>query len=481
MANPNRAQEIAQAAILLPSQDIRAHFLDLICGDDDDLRRQVNDRLARVEGATTKSQPVWGIQNTKITQVSANKTQAQQDLPVDTVARERMGTIIGGRYTLVTQLGQGGMGTVWLAEQTSPILRRVAIKLILPDLVSNRVLSRFEAERQALALMDHPNIARVFDAGATLNGRPFFAMELVEGTNLTEFCDARKLSIPERIDLFLQVCRAIQHAHQKGIIHRDLKPSNILVTSTDGAPVPKVIDFGLAKAIGTGILGDSSKSSTLGRIVGTPLYMSPEQASGAYPVDTRTDIYSLGVVLYELLCGTPPIDPNLLKNQNNRFEDVIRLVCQDMPPLPSERAMLAFQQSQIAQRRQATASQLRQQLQGELDVIVMKALQKDPNQRYASIAEFAAELERFRNHEAVLLLSDSRWYRWKKYTRRNRAMVLGSLVALLALVASVTVSTWALWQALQARDAAVNQSQQTLQEVQVLRQELEQLRRGGNP
>jgi eukaryotic-like serine/threonine-protein kinase len=464
VAEQGRTLEIAQAAMLLPSQEVRALFLDAICGDDDELRQRVEAKLSEAEASPTRSQPVVGLQSTNITNADVGHTHGP-DARIDPVPRERMGTIIGGRYTLVAQLGHGGMGTVWLAEQTTPLLRRVAIKLIRPDLVSNRVLSRFEAERQALAMMDHPNIAKVFDAGTTMNGRPFFVMELVEGTSLTEFCDARRLTILQRIELFLQVCRAVQHAHQKGIIHRDLKPSNILVSASDGVPVPKVIDFGLAKAVGTGILGDGSKSSTLGRIVGTPMYMSPEQASGAYPVDTRTDIYSLGVVLYELLSGSTPIEPQLLKN-NNKFEDVIRMVCQETAPLPSERSTLAYQVGNIATRRQSDPYSLKRTLQGELDAIISKAMEKEPNSRFNSVAELEAELLRHINHEAIQLLSHSRWYRFRKYVRRNRAWVLVGTAIAIALLVGLASSTWGLVQAIEARDRAIEEAQHSAQQLQ---------------
>jgi eukaryotic-like serine/threonine-protein kinase len=464
----SRTVEITQAALLLPTAEIRAAFLDAMCGQDAELRDRVESRLVQVEVATTRSQQVLPIQVAGPTHIEQDHTHENEE-SMDPVIRERMGTIIGGRYTLVCELGHGGMGTVWLAEQTSPILRRVAVKLIKPELVSSRVLARFDAERQALALMDHPNIAKVFDAGTTVSGRPFFVMELVEGTNLTDFCDARRLTIRQRIELFIQVCRAIQHAHQKGIIHRDLKPSNILVSAADGVPVPKVIDFGLAKAIGTGLLGDSAKSSTLGRIVGTTLYMSPEQASGAKGIDTRTDVYALGVVLYELLSGTTPIEPMRLK-QTNSLEQVINVICNESVILPSERSTIAFQQTQIAPRRQTNPKQLKESLQGELDLIILKALAKSPEDRYAGVAEFEAELTRYLNQEPILILSGSRWYRLQKYARRNRTTLVTITIALLALLIGLASSTWGMVQAIQTRDAALDSEQRAVHKLHELEQ-----------
>ncbi len=280
------------------------------------------------------------------------------------------GTLLAGRYKLLEAIGEGGMGTVWVAEQTEPVRRKVAIKLVKPGMDSRQVLARFGAERQALALMDHPNIAKVLDGGLTEQGRPFFAMEYVKGVPLTEYCDQARLSLRERLNLFVPVCQAVQHAHQKGIIHRDLKPSNILICLYDGKPVPKVIDFGLAKALHQS-LTEQTLHTAHGLIVGTPLYMSPEQAEhNNLDVDTRTDIYSLGVILYELLTGTTPLQRQQL--QEAAFNEMLRLIKEVEPPKPSTRLSGSASLPSIAAQRSVEPNHLRKSLTGDLDWIVMK-------------------------------------------------------------------------------------------------------------
>ena len=309
------------------------------------------------------------------------------------------GQIIAGRYKLLDVLGEGGMGTVYRAEQTEPVKRQVAVKLIKIGMDSRAVLARFDAERQALALMDHPNIARVYDGGTTATGQPFFVMELVSGVPITEYCDRQRLSVQARLELFVAVCQAVQHAHQKGIIHRDLKPSNVIVIEVDGRPTPKVIDFGVAKATEFKLTDQSL--SDAGAIVGTPAYMSPEQADpSSMDIDTRTDIYTLGVILYELLAGSPPIDAKQF--QRRAFLEMLRIVREVDPPRPSTKVSTAEALPSIAASRDIEPSQLKRTLRGDLDWIVMKALEKDRGRRYETANGFAADVLRHLSHEPVL-------------------------------------------------------------------------------
>ncbi|HEY1376349.1 MAG TPA: serine/threonine-protein kinase, partial [Gemmataceae bacterium] len=317
-ADPRRVKDLFAAALDAPDPAARAALLDRECGGDAELRRRLDVLLAAHDHpAPAVDRPLAG---------------GTIDDPADVA-----GTVIAGRYKLLEEIGEGGMGTVWMAEQRQPVKRLVALKLIKPGMDSRAVLARFEAERQALALMDHPNIAKVLDGGTTETGRPYFVMELVKGLPLTAYCDDRRLSVRDRLDLFAQVCSAVQHAHQKGIIHRDLKPSNVLVTEHDGTPVPKVIDFGLAKALhGPQALTEKTLHTSFGAVVGTPLYMAPEQVGiNALDVDTRTDIYALGVILYELLTGTTPI--SRLQLREAAWEEMRRLIRAQEPPRPSTR------------------------------------------------------------------------------------------------------------------------------------------------
>lgn len=348
------------------------------------------------------------------------------------------GTIIAGRYTLLKKIGEGGMGAVFRASQTEPVKREVALKLIKTGMDSRAVLARFEAERQALALMDHPNIARIFDGGLTPTGQPFFVMELVDGPPITEFCDAHRLTIDARLRLFVAVCQAVQHAHQKGIIHRDLKPGNVLVADVDGYPTPKVIDFGVAKATEQR-LTDLSLAET-GAIVGTPAYMSPEQADPtALGIDTRTDVYALGVILYELLVGSQPLAA--AQFHRGALLEMLRMVREVNPPRPSTRLSTADGLPNIAAARNTEPAKLAKLLRGELDWVVLKALEKDRDRRYESATAFARDVERYLADEVVEARPPSTGYRARKFVARNRVSVGAAGAVLLALVAGVIGTT----------------------------------------
>jgi WD40 repeat protein/serine/threonine protein kinase len=375
----------------------------------------------------------------------------QQDPPIQAAtlshdsASERIGMVVAGRYKFLEQIGVGGMGTVWVAEQTQPVRRKVALKLIKAGMDSKTVLARFEAERQALALMDHPNIAKVLDGGTTENGRPYFVMEYVKGIPLTKYCDDARLSIAERLALFMPVCHAVQHAHQKGIIHRDLKPSNILVCLYDGVPLPKVIDFGLAKAMHQS-LTEHTLHTAHGTMMGTPLYMSPEQAElNNLDVDTRTDIYSLGVILYELLTGTTPLERKRFKEA--ALQEMLRLIKEEEPPRPSMRLSGSGSLPTVAAQRKLEPAKLTRLVRGDLDWIVMKALEKERGRRYETANGLSRDIQRYLSDEAVEACPPSRSYRLRKFARKNRAVLLTAaallmlggvaIVALVGLVVSL--------------------------------------------
>jgi WD40 repeat protein len=362
--------------------------------------------------------------------------------PTDAHPAGDVGELIADRYKLLERIGEGGMGTVWLAEQRQPVRRTVAVKLVRAGLDSKQVLVRFEAERQALALMDHPNIARVFDGGLHA-GRPYFVMELVKGVPITVFCDARRLTPRQRLELFVPVCQAIQHAHQKGVIHRDIKPSNVLVALFDDRPVPKVIDFGIAKAAGGG-LTDHTLATGFGAVVGTPEYMSPEQASfNNLDIDTRSDVYGLGVLLYELLTGSTPVDRAALKQA--ALLEVLRVVREVEAPRPSQKLSTAAARASIAAARGTEPARLSKLLKGELDWVVLKALEKDRGRRYESAAGLARDVERYLNDEVVEARPPTVGYRVRKFVRRHKGQVLAA--AALAVIAMTAV-------ALQLRAAA---------------------------
>ncbi|MEW6303261.1 MAG: serine/threonine-protein kinase, partial [Verrucomicrobiota bacterium] len=355
---------------------------------------------------------------------------------------EKVGDRIS-RYKLLQQIGEGGCGVVYMAEQEEPVRRRVALKIIKLGMDTKTVIARFEAERQALAMMDHPNIAKVFDAGATETGRPYFVMELVRGIRITDYCDEQKLSTRGRLDLFIQVCQAIQHAHQKGIIHRDIKPSNILVTINDGVAVPKVIDFGIAKATSGQQLTDKTVFTAFEQFIGTPAYMSPEQAVlTSLDIDTRSDIYALGVLLYELLTGKTPFDAKELLAIG--LDELRRTIRDKEPDRPSTRlsALGGSELSTTAQHRGLDALKLVSELRGDLDWIVMKALEKDRARRYETASGFAADIQRHLNNEPVAACPPSRLYRFQKMARRNKLAFAAGMSVAAALVIGLGVSTW---------------------------------------
>jgi serine/threonine protein kinase/tetratricopeptide (TPR) repeat protein len=451
-ANPHRDVAIFAEAVNLPAVD-RATFLDRACAGDAALRRRV-EVLLQAHDAAHRSAEVAP---------DADATAAggpPPDRTVDAVARtlrgapqEAPGQKIG-HYKLLQKIGEGGCGVVYMAEQEEPVRRRVALKVVKLGMDTREVIARFEAERQALAMMDHPNIAKVFDAGATATGRPFFVMELVRGVPITDYCDQNSLPTADRLQLFTAVCHAIQHAHQKGIIHRDLKPTNILVTLHDGTPVPKVIDFGIAKAT-SGRLTDETVFTAFEQFVGTPAYMSPEQAEmSALDVDTRTDIYSLGVLLYELLTGRTPFDAKTLLQAG--LGEMRRHIREVEPPRPSTRlsTLQGDALDTAARQRQLAAPKLVSLIRGDLDWIVMRCLEKDRARRYETADSLAHDLQRYLQHEPVTACPPSAAYRLRKFVRRNRLAVGAAATVVAALFFGLGFSIWAYFQEKAARREA---------------------------
>jgi eukaryotic-like serine/threonine-protein kinase len=417
MKTQEKVEALFQQALKFKPEE-RSAFLAGACGADAELRARVEE-LLRADAEAGGFLP---------TDLGRQKTIV---IPITEQPGDRI-----GRYKILQQIGEGGCGVVYMAEQEEPVRRRVALKVIKLGMDTKTVIARFEAERQALAMMDHPNIAKVLDAGATENGRPFFVMELVRGVKITDYCDEAKLSTGERLDLFIQVCSAIQHAHQKGIIHRDLKPSNILVTVNDSVPVPKVIDFGIAKATTGQQLTDKTLFTAFEQFIGTPAYMSPEQAvMTSLDIDTRSDIYSLGVLLYELLTGRPPFDPKELLQSG--FDEMRRTIREREPERPSTRlsTMLEADLTSVAFRRHSDAPKLIHMLRGDLDWIVMKALEKDRTRRFETANALAMDIQRYLHSEPVTARPPSNLYRFQKLVHRNRTAfaAMGAVAAALVL------------------------------------------------
>jgi serine/threonine protein kinase len=431
--NP-KANDLFVRAAEIAAPDQRRAFLDEQCAGDEALRRQVEGLLA--ESAKLGSFP----DHPPLTRPVA--TADYQPIT------EGPGTVIGP-YKLLQKIGEGGFGVVYMAEQEKPVRRMVALKIVKPGMDTAQVIARFESERQALALMDHPNIARVLDAGATECGRPYFVMELVKGVPITEFCDKNHLLPEARLKLFIHVCHAVQHAHHKGVIHRDLKPSNVMVTLHDGVPVVKVIDFGVAKAT-VQKLTERTLFTAYGQMIGTPAYMSPEQAEmSGLDIDTRSDIYSLGVLLYELLTGTTPLESKRLRDAG--YAEMQRLICDEEAPRPSTRlSSLGGSATVLAGNRGLDVKRLVQLLAGDLDWIIMKALEKDRNRRYATPGDFAEDIARYLRGDAILARPPSTAYKLKKFAQRNRGAVLTAAAVAAALLVGTVL---AIWQAVAARRA----------------------------
>jgi serine/threonine protein kinase/tetratricopeptide (TPR) repeat protein len=428
----DQLESILAAAVEIADAGRRRAFVENACSGDMELRH-------RVEALIDNH-----FQAGNFLEAPAASLAITASSPVN----ERPGTVIGA-YKLLEQIGEGGFGIVFMAEQQQPIRRKVALKVLKPGMDTRQVIARFEAERQALALMDHPNIARVFDGGETAAGRPYFVMELVKGIPITDYCDQSKLTTRERLELFIHVCQAVQHAHQKGIIHRDLKPSNVLITLHDGMPVVKVIDFGIAKATGQQ-LTDKTLFTNFAQLVGTPMYMSPEQAAlSGLDVDTRSDIYSLGVLLYELLTGTTPFNKERFKDVG--YDEMRRIIREEEPPRPSTRmSTLGLAGATLSAQRKSDPRRLSQLFRGELDWIIMKCLDKDRNRRYETANGLAMDVQRYLHDEPVLACPPSTWYRLKKFGQRNKAALMTAALLAGILVLGTAVS---IWQAFRATDA----------------------------
>ncbi|HEY8903590.1 MAG TPA: serine/threonine-protein kinase [Chthoniobacterales bacterium] len=410
-------------ALQIADPEERQAFLASACGDNDELHRAIDDLLASHTSAEAFFRD------------GSSELKPPDELNAGPIGHEAMGTWIGP-YRLSQRLGEGGGGVVYMAEQEVPVRRQVALKIIKLGMDTRRVIARFELERQTLALMEHPNIARVFDAGATETGRPFFVMELVRGIKITDYCSQNGVSLHDRLTMFQQVCHAIQHAHQKGVIHRDIKPANILVTLQDGMPTPKVIDFGIAKAT-EAQRGEGTAFTVNEQLIGTPAYMSPEQVVGGMDVDTRSDIYSLGVVFYELIAGRPPFNNKELLSLG--LDEMRRVLRDQDPPRPSD---VALQPKGGAETLPWT-----QNLRGDLDWIAMKALEKDRERRYQTARGFAIDIERYLNDEPIQARPPSRLYRLQKLVSRNKATFAAGGTTVLALMAGFAISTWLFFRA----------------------------------
>lgn len=440
-------REIFTAASLIDDSDLRVKFLDTVCQGDSLLRERIESLLRAEENAEALIGPpqraLQHLAGVSLVNEERQCLESQGSLTdPDMFGRKsgilRPGTRLGN-YEIQQFLGEGGMGVVYVAKQSEPIKRQVALKILRPSDASRSILARFEQERHALAMMDHPGIARILDAGSTEEGIPYFIMELIKGVPINQYCDQENLSPQERLKLFIPVCEAVQHAHQKGIIHRDLKPSNILVGLYDGKPVPKVIDFGVAKAVGSR-LADSSVFTEVGSVVGTLEYMAPEQAElNNLDIDTRADIYSLGVVLYELLTGSPPFSRQQLRSA--AFDEVLRMIREVDPPKPSTRVSSSEEVASVAAHRKLEPKQLAKVLSGDLDWVVMKSLAKERNRRYQTVSDFASDIDRFLSVQTVSAGPPSILYKASRFLKRNKVLSLATALALFALIAGGVAAT----------------------------------------
>ncbi|MHC4331307.1 MAG: serine/threonine protein kinase, partial [Planctomycetota bacterium] len=415
-------EEIFSTAIQLKDVTERQAYLARACGDDLELRANVEALLLANKGTSLLDTPIFPV-----------------DVAPGPTPTEAPGTVID-KYKLLEKIGEGGMAIVYMAEQEQPVRRRVALKIIKLGMDTKQVIARFEAERQAIAMMEHPNIAKVFDAGATETGRPYFVMELVTGVSITEYCDKNNLNTKDRLALFVQVCNAVEHAHEKGVVHRDIKPTNVMVAHHDGKPVPKVIDFGIAKATNQR-LTEKTLFTRYAHIIGTPAYMSPEQAElSDLGIDGRSDIYSLGVLLYELLTGTTPFSEEELRRVG--YLEMQRIIREQEPAKPSTKlSALGETLANIAKHHGCTPDLLTKTVRGDLDLIVMKTLEKDRMRRYERSVELANDVERHLSNEPVRAAAPSTIYRLRKFVRRNRVAVITVSLVLAALVIGAVTTT----------------------------------------
>ena len=454
MNENHNIESIFSEAIALADPGTRGEFLDRACEGNVSLRNRVGKLLtASDRGSSFMNEPA-GILPDELEEAFMEQASPIGEQPGDQI----------GRYRLTEELGEGGMGKVFKAEQTNPVRRDVALKVVKPGLDTAEVIARFEAERQALALMSHPHISQVIDAGATEQGRPYFVMELVDGVAITNYCNDAKLNARERLELFARVCDTIQHAHQKGIIHRDIKPRNVMVATIDGKPTPKVIDFGIAKATNQR-LTERTLFTRHGEFIGTPAYMSPEQASmSAAEIDTRSDVYSLGALLYELLTDTPPFDAEEFKTKDR--DEMRRLIREETPKNPSAaiETAVASHRTTVAQNRGTSLRELKSQLHGELDWIVMRCLEKEPDRRYATAAALSDDVQRYLYNDPVVARPATTSYRVKKFLAKNKTVAAAVCAVALTLIAATCVSVWLAMNAMRSR-ALADQETESLRQV----------------